>query len=42
MTLLCYGEELERRFDNVIMTMPGAGEMVITVRQKKSYGYSYR
>jgi hypothetical protein len=42
MTLLCYGEELDRRFDNVIVTIPDRGEIPISIRQTKSYRYSYR
>jgi hypothetical protein len=42
MTLLCYGEELDRRFDSVIVTIPDRGEMPISLRQTKSYRYDYR
>jgi len=42
MTLLCYGEELERRFDNVMVTIPDRGEIPISIRQTKSYRYDYR
>lgn len=41
-TLLCYGEELERTFGNLTMTMPEVGAMLITVRQTKTYRYDYR
>jgi hypothetical protein len=41
-TLLCYGEELERKFGNVTMSAPGVGEIVISLRQTKSYRYDYR
>jgi hypothetical protein len=41
-TLLCYGEELERRFDNVTITIPDRGETPISLRQTKTYRYDYR
>lgn len=39
-TLLCYGERLSRTVD-MMMPVPGRGEMAVTLQQTKSYEYRY-